>query len=80
LCWKDGCFCAILYHKTELEIAKKQGDSWGVLLPHFDHGAWRFDRARSHELLHVKFSMIVSVLAQIMQWPDERRTRKSRDA
>ena len=49
LCWKDGCFCAILYNCTELEIAKKHGDFWGVLMPHFDHGTWRFDRVRSLE-------------------------------
>ncbi len=65
---------------TELEIAKKHGDSWGVLMPHFGHGTWRFDRARSLELLHEQFSMVVSVWVQIMQWPDEHRTRKSHDA
>jgi hypothetical protein len=80
LCWKDGCFCAILYKCTELEIAKKHGDSWGGLMTHFDHGTRRFDRARSLELLHLKFSMVVSAWAQIMQWPDECWTRKSRDA
>ena len=80
LCWKDGCFCAILYNCTELEIAKKHGDFGGVLMPHFDHGTWRFDQARSLELLHEQFSMVVSVWAQIMQWPDKRRMQKLHDA
>ena len=53
-CWKDGCFCAILYNCTELEIAKKHGDSWGVLMTHFDHGTWRFNQAQSLELLQPK--------------------------
>jgi hypothetical protein len=42
---KDGCFCAIWYNNTDLEIANKHGDSRGVLMPHFDRGTWRLDQS-----------------------------------